>query len=167
MAAAALGAPRRRFLFVVAIPFVAFAVLAALDLALGGDAHLTRSVLDAGGLHSLGDVAERRLRLSAHSFSRGIDSPPLWLAVVGIGVALYKRDRILAWFAPTPALRAGFIAAAFATLVGTLANDSGALLLEVGTVYLLLIVGFSWAQAGLPPPRRESTGPDQRLPRPA
>jgi hypothetical protein len=167
MAVAALEAPRRAVLLVVAIPLLALLLLAALDLALGGNAHLTRSVLDAGGLHGLGDVAERRLRLSAHSFSRGIDSPLLWLALVGIGVALYKRDRILAWFAPTPALRAGFIAAAFATLVGTLANDSGALLLEVGTVYLLLIAGFAWAQAGLPSPRRESRGPDQGLSRPA
>lgn len=167
MAVAALEAPRRAVLLVVAVPLVALAVLAVLDLLLGGDAHLTRSVLDTGGLHSLGDVAERRLRLSAHSFSRGIDSPLLWLAVVGIGVALYKRDRILAWFAATPALRAGFIAAAFATLVGTLANDSGALLLEVGTVYLLLIAGFAWAQAGLPPPRRESGGLGDRPSRPA
>lgn len=167
MAVAALEAPRRAVLLVVAIPLVALLLLAALDLALGGNAHLTRSVLDAGGLHGLGDVAERRLRLSAHSFSRGIASPLLWLALVGIGIALYKRDRILAWFAATPALRAGFIAAAFATLVGTLANDSGALLLEVGTVYLLLIAGFAWAQAGLPSPGRESGGPDQGLSRPA
>jgi hypothetical protein len=167
MAAAALEAPRRAALLVVAVPLVALAVLVVFDLLLGGDAHLTRSVLDAGGFHGLGDVAERRLRLSAHSFSHGLDSPLLWLAVVGIGVALYKRDRILAWFAATPALRAGFIAAAFATLVGTLANDSGALLLEVGTVYLLLIAGFAWTQARLPPPSRESPGPDQRLSRPA
>ena len=167
MAVAALEAPRRAVLLVVAVPLVALLLLAVLDLALGGNAHLTRSVLDAGGLHGLGDVAERRLRLSAHSFSRGIDSPLLWLALVGIGVALYKRDRILAWFAPTPALRAGFIAAAFATLVGTLANDSGALLLEVGTAYLLLIAGFAWAQAGLRSPRRESAGADQGLSRPA
>jgi len=167
MAVAALEAPRRAVLLVAAVPLVALVVLAAIDLVLGGDAHLTRSVLDAGGLHGLGNVAERRLRLSAHSFSRGIDSPLLWLALVGIVVALYKRDRILAWFAATPALRAGFIAAAFATLVGTLANDSGALLLEVGTIYLLLIAGFAWAQARTPPPSRESPGAEQRLSRPA
>jgi hypothetical protein len=167
IAVAALEAPRRAVLLVVAIPLVALGILAALDLALGGDAHLTRSVLDAGGFHGLGDVAERRLQLSAHSFRRGLDSPLLWLAVVGIGVALYKRERVLAWFSPTPALRAGFIAAAFATLVATLANDSGALLLEVGTVYLLLIAGFAWAQAGSRPSSDPISGPDQRSSRPA
>jgi hypothetical protein len=167
MAVAVLEAPRRAVLLVVAVPLVALVVLAAIDLVLGGDAHLTRSVLDAGGLHGLSDVAERRLQLSAHSFSRGLDSPLLWLALVGIGVALYKRERVLAWFSPTPALRAGFIAAAFATLIATLANDSGALLLEVGTVYLLLIAGFAWAQAGSRPPSDPITGPDQRSSRPA
>ena len=31
-------------------------------------------------------------------------------------------------------------------LVGTLANDSGALLLEIGTAYLLVFAGFAWAE---------------------
>jgi len=48
-----------------------------------------------------------------------------------------------------------------------IAGQAGALLLEVGTIYLLLIAGFAWAQAGLPSPGRESGGPDQGLSRPA
>ena len=34
-----------------------------------------------------------------------------------------------------------------ATVVGTLANDSGALLLEIGTAYLLVFTGFAWAES--------------------
>ena len=113
----------------------------------------------------MGDVAERRLRLSAHSFSRGFDAPLFWMAVVGIAVALHQRQRVLAWFAPYPALRAGFLAAAFATLLATLANDSGALLLEVGTIYLLLFAGFAWTQAGLASRGHEWRGSDERPPR--
>jgi hypothetical protein len=164
-AVAALGATRRGVLLVVVAPIAALAALALLDLLLGGDAHLTRSVLDAGGLHDLGDVAERRLRLSAHSFGRGFDAPLFWVAVVGIAVALYQRRRVLDWFAPYPALRAGFIAAAFATLLATLANDSGALLLEVGTIYLLLFAGFAWTQAGLASHGHEVSVSDERIPR--
>jgi hypothetical protein len=164
-AVAALGATRRAVLLVFVAPLVALAALALLDLTLGGDAHLTRSVLDAGGLHELGDVAERRLRLSAHSFSRGFDAPLFWVAVVGIAVALYQRRTVLAWFAPYPALRAGFLGAAFATLIATLANDSGALLLEVGTIYLLLFAGFAWTQAGLASRGHEVSGSDERIPR--
>ena len=36
------------------------------------------------------------------------------------------------------------------TLIGTLANDSGALLLEIGTAYLLVFAGYAWAEAGDP-----------------
>ena len=89
------GAPR---LLVLAAPLAALAALALFDLALGGDAHLTRSVLDAGGLDQLADVAERRLRLSADSFGRAVDVPLLWVALVGIAVAIYNRERILGWF---------------------------------------------------------------------
>lgn len=147
-AAVSLTSARRGALLVVAVPLAALAGLALLDLLLGGDAHLTRSVLDAGGLHDLGDVAERRLRLSAHSFGRGVDAPLFWVAVVGIAVALYGRRQILAWFEPTPALRAGFLGAVVAVAIATLANDSGVLLVEVGTIYLLLAAGFAWTQAG-------------------
>jgi hypothetical protein len=147
VAAGALGAARRTVLLAVALPLAALAALALLDLLLGGNAHLTRSVLDAGGFNELGDVAERRLRLSAHSFSRGFDAPLLWVALLGIGVAIWRRRQVLGWFADTPALRAGFLAAVFAIALATLVNDSGVLLLEVGTIYLLLFAGFAWTQA--------------------
>jgi hypothetical protein len=166
-AAASLTGARRGALLVIAAPLAALAALALLDLLLGGDAHLTRSVLDAGGLHDLGDVAERRLRLSAHSFARGIDAPLFWIAVVGIAVAVHWRRRILAWFEPTPALRAGFLGAVVAVVVATLANDSGVLLLEVGTIYLLLGAGFAWTQAGSDVPGSEGEIRHERPPRPA
>jgi hypothetical protein len=146
VAVAALGAGGRTVLLVLALPLAAVALLAAVDLVFGGDAHLTRSVLDVGGLDSVADVAERRLRLSARSFGRAATTPFLPLVILVLGLAIYKRERILGWFAATPALRAGFLGAAAATLVGTLANDSGALLLEIGTAYLLLLAGYAWAQ---------------------
>lgn len=155
-AVVALGARRRLAALVIAAPLAALAALAALDLVLGGDAHLTRSVLDAGGLDELADVAERRLRLSADSFGRAVDVPLLWVAVAGIALALLNRRRVLSWFDDLPLLRAGFLGAVCAVLVATLANDSGVLLLEVGTIYLLLIAGFAWTQAR---PREPAQGP--------
>ncbi|MEK6277069.1 MAG: hypothetical protein AABM29_03540 [Actinomycetota bacterium] len=157
-AVAALGAGGRTVLLVLALPLAALAALAVIDLLFGGDAHLTRSVLDAGGLDSVADVAERRLRLSARSFGRAAGSPFLPLVVLILAVAIWKRELILGWFDEAPALRAGFLGAAAATLVGTLANDSGALLLEVGTAYLLLISGYAWAQG----PRELALGSDPR-----
>jgi len=69
--AVCVGATRARALLILAVPFVALAALATADLVTGGDSHLTRSVLQAGGLHNLGDVAQRRLRLSGHDRVRG------------------------------------------------------------------------------------------------
>jgi hypothetical protein len=148
VAAAAIAARRRRTaLLIVAAPVVVLALSALIDLVSGANAHLTRSVLDAGGLSDLADVAQRRLQLSAHSFARPIVFVFLPLIVVLATVAMVRRDRLAAWLAGRPAMRAGLIGAVAATIVGTLANDSGALLLEIGAAYLLVFTGFAWAEA--------------------
>ncbi|HET7574078.1 MAG TPA: hypothetical protein VFJ99_03080, partial [Solirubrobacterales bacterium] len=59
-----------------------------------------------------------------------------------------RRDRIAAWLEPVPAMRAGLLGAVAATAAGTLANDSGALILEVGAAYLLVFSCFAWAESG-------------------
>ena len=138
---------RSALLAVVAAPFAVLGLLALIDLLSGANAHLTRSVLDAGGLGDLADVAQRRLQLSAHSFSR-----PVLLAFLPLVIALavfawIRRDRLRAWLRGAPAMRAGLLGALAATVVGTLANDSGALLLEIGTAYLLVFTGFAWAES--------------------
>lgn len=148
VAAAAIAARRRRAaLLVLAAPLAMLALLAAVDLLSGANAHLTRSVLDAGGLGDLADVAQRRLRLSAHSFARPVVFVFLPLLAALAALAVARRERLRAWLAPHPAVRAGLLGALVATVVGTLANDSGALLLEIGGAYLLVFAGFAWAQA--------------------
>ncbi|HEU4599783.1 MAG TPA: hypothetical protein VFS26_08550, partial [Solirubrobacterales bacterium] len=141
------GAGRRRaVLAAVAAPFAVLALLALIDLLSGANAHLTRSVLDAGGLGDLADVAQRRLQLSAHSFARPVLLVFLPLVAALAVFAYVRRDRLGAWLRGAPAMRAGLLGALAATVVGTLANDSGALLLEIGTAYLLVFTGFAWAE---------------------
>lgn len=135
-------------LAVIAAPVAVLALLALVDLLSGANAHLTRSVLDAGGFGDLADVAQRRLQLSVRSFAR-----PVLLVflpvVLGLALLAYlRRDRLAAWLAGAPALRAGLLGALAATAIGTLANDSGALLLEIGAAYLLVFVGYAWAENG-------------------
>ncbi|HWO47049.1 MAG TPA: hypothetical protein VNM41_03230, partial [Solirubrobacterales bacterium] len=113
----------------------------------GANAHLTRSVLDAGGLGDLADVAQRRLQLSAHSFARPVLLAFLPVVVAAAALAYLRRDLLRAWLSPVPAMRAGLLGALAATVVGTLANDSGALVLEIGTAYLLVFAGFAWAES--------------------
>ena len=62
-------------------------------------------------------------------------------------MAIRHRDRIARWLAGTAAMRAGLLGALVATLAGTLANDSGALLLEIGAAYILVFVGYAWAES--------------------
>jgi len=147
VAAAVLTRRRRIVALAIAAPLIAVALLALIDLISGGNAHLTRSVLDAGGLHELGNVAERRLRLSAYSFGRAATSPFLPMVAILIAIGFRYRDRILAWLAKSLSLQAAFAGGAVATVIGTLANDSGALLLEVGSAYLAAFLGFAWAEA--------------------
>jgi len=149
VAAVAVAGRRRRtgVLAVIAAPFVVLALLALIDLVSGANAHLTRSVLDAGGLGDLADVAQRRLQLSAHSFGRPVLLAFLPVVIALAAVAYVKRDRVRGWLEGTPAMRAGLLGALAATIIGTLANDSGALLLEIGTAYLLVFTGFAWAES--------------------
>jgi hypothetical protein len=146
-AAVVAGRGRRGFLLAVAAPFAVLALLALIDLVSGANAHLTRSVLDAGGLGNLADVAQRRLQLSAHSFARPVLLAFLPVVAVLVALAIWRRDLLRSWLRSSPAMRAGLIGAVAATVVGTLANDSGALLLEVGTAYLLVFTGFAWAES--------------------
>lgn len=147
VAAAAIAARQRRTaVLVVAAPLAVLTLIALADLVSGANAHLTRSVLDAGGLGDLADVAQRRLQLSAHSFTRPVVL--LFLPVVAAlaALAFLRRDLLTAWLRPFPALRAGLIGALAATAIGTLANDSGALLLEIGTAYLLVFLAYAWSE---------------------
>ncbi len=148
VAAAVIAARSRRgVLLVIGAPFAVLALLALIDLLSGANAHLTRSVLDAGGLGDLADVAQRRLQLSAHSFVRPVLLAFLPVVAILAALAIWQRELLRQWLRPAPAMRAGLIGAVAATVIGTLANDSGALLLEIGTAYLLVFTGFAWAES--------------------
>jgi hypothetical protein len=144
---------RLGLLAVVAVPVLVLALLALIDLASGANAHLTRSVLDAGGLGSLGDVAQRRLQLSAHSFGRPVLLAFLPLVLAIAVLAYVRRAELDSWLEGKPAMRAGLLGAEAATVIGTLANDSGALLLEIGAAYLIVFTGFAWAESPQTPRR--------------
>ena len=71
-------------------------------------------------------------------------------------MAIFQRRRIAAWFTERPAAWAGVIGASAATVIGTLANDSAALLLMVGTGFIAAFCGLAWgarAPASARPPR--------------
>jgi hypothetical protein len=121
-------------------------LIALADLVSGANAHLTRSVLDAGGLGDLGDVAQRRLQLSAHGFERPVVLFCLPLVAALATLAIVRRDRLRAWLRDVPAMYAGLVGALAAIATGTLANDSGALLLVIGAAYSLVLAAVARAE---------------------
>ncbi len=142
----------RKAALVIAAPIAALAALVVFDIVIPGDSHLTRSVLSAGGLDDLGDVFDRRITLAARSFPRYLGSPFFIAALAAIAVAIVFRRRVISWFAGRPAALAGTAGAVTATIVGTLANDSAALLLMIGTGYVAAYCGLTWGS------RQDPTG---------
>ena len=136
---------------VLAAPILGLMLLAVIDLVSGGNAHLTRSVLDAGGAGTVADTIERRLRLSAHDFAQAAGNPLFWIVIAGIAVAIARWRRIEAWLRPAPIVRAGVIGACAAVAVGVLVNDSGATFLVLGSLALGASLAFAWAQSGTDP----------------
>lgn len=148
-AVAALGERpgKVRIALIAAAPVIALGVLAVLDIATGGDAHFTRSVLDAGGLGELADIAQRRVELSYRSLTRGIIGLLVAVALVALIWGIRSRRRVLAPLAATPGMRAGLIGALVAVVAGALSNDSGPMILLIGTSYLALSAGYFLATA--------------------
>ena len=87
----------------------------------------------------LGDVAEAPPAASPRTAS--LTPAPLRLPALGRPARRARggaRDRLARLARSAPAMRAGLIGAVVATVVGALANDSGALMLEIGAAYLLV-----------------------------
>lgn len=129
------------------------------DLVSGGDAHLSRTVLGADGPGELGDAIVRRLRLTARSFYDPAYPGLLVATLILLAIGYRARHRILSWFGDRDAARAGFLAALAATLVGTVSNDSGAILLIIGTIYLAIAAGFFWARSPVARPEESLERP--------
>jgi hypothetical protein len=145
-AALALGFDwRRTALTVAAAGVIGVGALVVIDLVLGG-AHLSRSVLGAGEASDVLDVLDRRVTLMWNSFVHPVY--PALLVVCGLLLiaGLLRWRRVLGWFGSRWPARCGYIGAVVGVLVGTVANDSGAVLLVIGTIYLAVCAGFAWAQ---------------------
>jgi hypothetical protein len=143
-AALALGMPIRRVaLAIVGAIAVGLAILSAVDLATG-NAHLTRTILGAGETSELLDAFERRIRLMVNTFTSPVYPQLFGATVVLLIVGLVHRASILAWFGDRQPARAGFLGALVAVMVGSVANDSGSVLLVIGTIYLAACAGFFW-----------------------
>ncbi len=145
----ALGVSRgRAILIVVGGGALALAVLFAVD-AVSGGAHLTRSVLGAGGAGDVLDVLDRRLTLMVHTFTHPVYPELLAICLALVVAGAIGHRRLFGWFGERWAARAGWSGAVAGVAVGTVANDSGSVLLVLGTICLAVTVGWFWATSEL------------------
>jgi cell division protein FtsW (lipid II flippase) len=147
-AVVALGLERRRAILIVAGGgTAALAALLVIDAALGG-AHLSRTVLGAGEAGDVLDVFDRRITLMVHTFTHPVYPELLVVCGALLIAGAVRRRRVDAWFGGRWAARAGYLGAVAGVLLGTVANDSGSVLLVIGTIYLAIGAGFYWATQG-------------------
>ncbi len=135
---------RRTILAVIAAGVVGVLALVAVDELFGG-AHFSRSVLGAGEATDVADVFERRLDLMVHTFTHPVYPELLVLTGLVLIVGLVRSAAILGWFGDRWPVRNGYVGAVVGVLIGTIANDSGSVLLVIGTIYLATVAGFAWA----------------------
>jgi len=146
--AAAVAIHNRKVLLVAVVAMIiGLAALVASDLAFDGNSHFERTVLDAGSPGRLFEILGRRLGMTAESFATPINLALLISLVGAGGYAWYRRVAIRRWFAGRRALFAGMIGAVGASVVGTIVNDSGALFLIFGAVYVGAALALAWAGA--------------------
>ena len=138
---------RTMLVWLVAIAVAGIAALVLADTITGGGSHFSRTVLGADNAGELWDVVERRLRLTARSFYDPRYPYLLAVSVVLLVLGWRNRRKLMGWFGDREPARAGFLGALAATIVGTISNDSGAILLIIGTIYVAIASGFFWARS--------------------
>jgi hypothetical protein len=163
-AAVVMSLPRgptpRAIALAIIVPVLAVGALVLLDLAIGGGAHLTRTVSSSSGPGDFGKVILRRWRLSTAGLTHG--STPFTVAICIVLLILGAvRWRML--LSPLSGerekpFRAAIVGSFFAVVIGALANDSGPMIVMIGTASLLLTLGY--VRSGT----RARTRPEARLP---
>ena len=114
---------------VVIAPFVALALLAAIDLLSGGDSHFTRTVLRADGSGAWWEIFVRRIELAGRGLIRGLMPVAALVAALTVALGIVRRERLLAPVDDDPGWRAALAGAAAVGVFGALFNDSGPMLL--------------------------------------
>lgn len=155
------GRPSRRLIaLAAAVPVLALAALAALDLLTGGDGHFTRTVLKADSGDALWDIFKRRYTLAFNVLARGAMPLIVVVGALAVAYAIRYRERIYAPLRGAPSWHAALIGGLTASIVGALSNDSGPLLFVFGVAVLTCATAYVRGDPALVPE-------EQALPRSA
>jgi hypothetical protein len=138
---------RRRALIVLISPVVGLVALAALDLATAhGAGHFTGSVLHARSAGDLRDLITRRYAAAWQELHNHVMPVVTGLVLVSAALALRWRERLLLPVGGNPGWAAALAGGLAAGVVGSLAEDSGPVLLVVAFVALGCVVSYLWGR---------------------
>jgi hypothetical protein len=161
-AAVVMSLPRgptpRAIALAIVVPILVVGALVLLDLAVGGGAHLTHTLASSSGPGDLGKVLLRRWRLSIAGLTHGSTPFTIGVCIVLLVLGVVRRRELLAPLSGgrERPLRAAVVGSFFAVVIGTLANDSGPMIVMIGTVSLLLTLGY--VRSGTPTRARPEAG---------
>jgi hypothetical protein len=138
---------RRRLLIVLASPFAGLLALVLLDLATAhGSGHFTGSVLHARSAGDLRDVIVRRYNAAWDELKNRAMPAATAVALLYAAAGVRWRERLLAPVALDPGWLAALAGGLTAGIVGTLAEDSGPVLLVVAVFALGCVATYLWGR---------------------
>jgi hypothetical protein len=138
---------RRRALAVMIAPVAALVALAGLDLATAhGGGHFTGSILHARSAGDLRDVIVRRYGAAWNELKNHTMPIATVLALAYSGVAIRRRERLLAPVGADPGWLAALSGGLAAGVVGALVEDSGPVLLVVAVFTLGCVLAYLWGR---------------------
>jgi hypothetical protein len=142
---------RRRAIVVVISPLAGLLALAAIDLATAhGSGHFTGSILHARSPGDLRDVIVRRYGAAWDELKNHAMPVATAFALLYSGLGLRGRDRLLAPVGTDAGWMAALAGGLAAGIVGSLAEDSGPVLLVVAVFALGCVTAYLWGRPQAP-----------------
>ncbi len=145
-AAGALVLARRRsrsaLVVTLATPFVGLAALAGFDLLTNAGGHYTDTILQAGSIGDVLDTLGRKLDSAGRQLVRGV-MPIDTVVCLAAGLYVFRnRERLLGPTGTAAGWRACLVAGFAGSILGSLANDSGPVLLVIGSFGLACVLAY-------------------------
>jgi hypothetical protein len=133
---------RGALLLTGATPFIGLAGLAGLDLLTNAGGHYTNTILHAGSVGDVLDTVNRKLGSASRELLHGVMPLNTAVCLAGGAYVIRNRDRVLAPTGTAAGWRACLVAGFTGSILGSLANDSGPVLLVIGCFGLACVLAY-------------------------
>jgi hypothetical protein len=136
------GMTLRRLVLAGAVPFAGLGALALFDSLTGAGGHYTQTVLHANSAGDVLDTFRRKLEGAWRELRHGVMPLNTAVCLAGAAYAIRHRVRVLAPLGDAHVWWACLGGAFAGSLLGSLANDSGPLLLVVGSFGIACVIAY-------------------------